>query len=218
MDVIDETSDFARYPFLVAPAYQLVDPQLSARWTKYAQDGGHLVLTLRTAQKDRRGHLWEGAWAQPIVDLIGARIPTYDVLPGNLTGKVDASGKTYEWGVWGESLEPQRGTTVLATYADHYYKGNAAATTRRLGKGSVTYIGVESLGGELEKDLLRGVFERAGVTARNLPSGFYVEWRDGFWIATNFTEQTLPVPISNSAKLLIGTRDVPPAGVTVWIE
>jgi beta-galactosidase len=218
VDVIDESGDFARYPFLVAPAYQLVDSQLSARWTKYAQDGGHLVLTLRTAQKDRRGHLWEGAWAQPIVDLIGARILTYDVLPGNLSGKVESSGKTYEWGVWAESLEPRGGTNVLATYADQYYKGNVAAITRRLGKGSVTYIGVESLAGELEKDLLRGVFERAGVATRNLPSGFYVEWRDGFWIATNFTEQTLPSPVPKSAKILIGARDVPPAGVTVWIE
>ena len=107
---------------------------------------------------------------------------------------------------------------MLATYADQYYKGNVAATTRRLGKGSVTYIGVESLTGELEKDLLRGVFERAGVAVRNLPSGFYVEWRDGFWIATNFTEQTLRAPVSTSAKILIGGRDVPPAGVTVWIE
>ncbi len=218
VDVIDESGDFAHYPFLVAPAYQLVDSQLSARWTKYAQDGGHLVLTLRTAQKDRRGHLWEGAWAQPIVDLIGARIPTYDVLPGNLTGKVESVGKTYEWGVWGESLEPRAGTNVLATYADQYYKGNVAAITRRLGKGSVTYIGVESLTGELEKDLLRGVFERAGVATRNLPSGFYVEWRDGFWMATNFTEQTLRAPVPTSAKILIGGREVPPAGVTAWIE
>lgn len=218
VDVIDESADFARYPFLVAPAYQLVDEQLAARWTKYAQDGGHLVLTLRTAQKDRRGHLWEGLWAQPIIELIGASIPFYDVLPGNLTGKVQASGKSYEWGVWGESLEPRAGTTALATYADQYYKGNVAAVTRRLGRGTVTYIGVESLGGELERDLMRGVFERASVAVRNLPRGFYVEWRDGFWVATNFTEQTLPAPIPAGAKLLLGNKDVPPAGVAAWIE
>lgn len=218
VNVIDEAADFARYAFLVAPAYQLADEQLAQRWTKYAQDGGHLILTLRTAQKDRRGHLWEGAWAQPITELIGAGIASYDVLPGNLTGKVEANGKTYEWGVWGESLKARAGTTQLATYADHYYKGNVAAITRRLGRGSVTYIGVESLSGDLERDLLRGVFERAGVAVRNLPNGFHVEWRDGFWVATNFTEQTLPAPIPTGAKLLLGSKDVPPAGVTVWME
>jgi beta-galactosidase len=218
VDVVDESADFARYPFLVAPAYQLADEKLAARWKKYAEDGGHLVLTLRTAQKDRRGHLWEGEWAQPIVELIGARVPSYDVLPGTLTGTVAAGGKTYEWGVWGESLEPRSGTTALATYADHYYKGNVAAVTRRLGRGSVTYIGVESLGGELERDLLRGVFERAGVGVRDLPNGFHVEWREGFWVATNFTERTIQAPAPADAKILLGSRDVPPAGVTVWAE
>jgi beta-galactosidase len=218
VDVIDEAVDFAKYPFLVAPAYQLVDEQLAQRWTRYVQDGGHLVLTCRTAQKDRRGHLWEGMWAQPIIELIGARIPFYDVLPGNLTGTVEANGKTYEWGVWGESLEPRAGTTVLATYADHYYKGNAAAVTRGVGKGTVTYIGVESLGGELERELLRGVFERAHVAVRDLPDGLHIEWRDGFWVATNFTERTQSVPIPAGAKLLLGEKDIPPAGVTVWIE
>jgi beta-galactosidase len=43
-----------------------------------------------------------------------------------------------------------------------------------------------------------------------------VDWRDGFWIATNFTEKTQRAPISKNAKILIGTRDVPIAGVTVW--
>ncbi len=218
VDVIDESADFARYPFLVAPAYQLADEQLAQRWTKYAQDGGHLILTLRTAQKDRNGHLWEGLWSKPIVDLIGARIASYDVLPRTINGNVQASGKSYEWGVWGESLEPRPETTALATYVDHHFKGNVAAVTRKLGRGTVTYIGVESLSGELERDLLRGVFERAGVRVRNLPNGFHVEWRDGFWIATNFTEKTLPAPMSPGAKLILGGKDVPPAGVTIWIE
>lgn len=218
VDVIDESADFARYPFLVAPAYQLVDEHLTQRWKKYVADGGHLVLTLRTAQKDRRGHLWEGAWAQPIVDLIGARITRYDVLPDNLMGHVEAARKPYEWGVWGESLEPGKGTTSLATYSDHFYKGNVAAVRRKLGKGTVTYIGVESLSGELERDLVSGVFDRAGVAVRNLPKGFQVEWRDGFWIATNFTELSQPAPVPTGAKLLIGSKVVPPAGVTVWTE
>ena len=218
VDVIDESADFARYPFLVAPAYQLADEELARRWKKYAEDGGHLVLTLRTAQKDRRGHLWEGAWAQPIVDLIGARITSYDVLPGNLVGHVAAAGRLYEWGVWGESLEPGAGTTPLATYADHFYKGKVAAVTRKLGKGTVTYIGVESLSGDLERDLMRGVFDRAGVAVRNLPKGFQVEWRDGFWMATNFTEVPQPAPVPVGAKILIGGKVVPPAGVVVWMQ
>ena len=65
---------------------------------------------------------------------------------------------------------------------------------------------------------MRGVFDRAGVAIRNLPKGFQVEWRDGFWVATNFTEQAQPAPIPARAKILIGTKVVAPAGVTVWME
>ena len=50
----------------------------------------------------------------------------------------------YAWGSWADILEPQPGTTTLATYADQFYAGKAAAVTHKLGKGTVTYIGVDT--------------------------------------------------------------------------
>ena len=47
------------------------------------------------------------------------------------------------------SGQPQAGTTALATYSDQFYAGKAAAVTRKAGKGTVTYIGVDTLSGEL---------------------------------------------------------------------
>ncbi len=218
VDVITEDKDFAQYPFLVAPAYQLADEKLVRRWTEYVENGGHLVLSLRTAQKDRRGHLWEGEYAAPILDLIGASVESYDVLPDPLKGKARAGQKVYEWGVWGESLKPKPGTTTLVTYEDQFYAGNVAAVTRRMGRGTVTYVGVESLTGELERDLLRRVFASANVGVENYEDQFLVDWRDGFWVATNFTSKKQVAPILPGAKILIGTRLVEPAGVTVWSE
>ncbi|MBI4622022.1 MAG: beta-galactosidase trimerization domain-containing protein [Verrucomicrobia bacterium] len=129
-----------------------------------------------------------------------------------------AGGQTHDWFTWGEVLEPRAGTTALATYADQYYAGSIAAITRRLGKGSVTYVGVDSLTGSLEAQLVRDVFARAGVATENLAEGFIVDWRDGLWVATNSTEKTQPAPIPAQAKILLGTREVPTAGVTVWRE
>jgi beta-galactosidase len=218
VDVITEDKDFGKYPFLVVPACQLVDTNLVERWTRYAANGGHLVLTCRTGQKDRRGQLWEGPWAAPILDLIGAKVSFYDVLPPPVVGKVQAGGKVHDWATWGEVLEPREGTTALATYADQYYSGGIGAVTRKLGRGTVTYVGVESQSGELEAQLMRGVFERAGVKVEQFADGFVVDWRDGFWIATNFTEKSQRAPMSRTAKLIIGNRDVPTAGVAVWEE
>jgi len=220
VDVITEDRDFSRYKFLVAPAYQLLDEQLVARWTKYVQEGGHLILSARTGQKDRRGHLWEGLWAAPINNLIGAKFSpqAFDLLPGDRTGNLTAQGKTYAWGSWGESLVPAAGTQTLATYADQFYAGNAAVVTRKLGRGTVTYVGAESVEGDLERDILRTVYTNAGTPVENFADQFFVEWRDGFWVATNFTSQKQTAPISASAKIILGKKELEPAGVTVWQE
>lgn len=219
VDVITPDRDFSKYPFVVAPAYQLVDNDLVQRFNDYVvQNGGHLILTSRSGQKDPRGHLWEGPWAEPILPLIGAKIPIYDVLPVGVNGKVTSDGKSYAWGSWGDILEPGPGTEVLATYADQFYSGKAAAVTRKLGHGTVTYIGVDTLDGELEGALIHKVYQAAGAKPTDLAPNFLVDWRDGFWVATNFASKTELIPASANAQILIGDRDVPPGGVTVWME
>ena len=215
-DVITEDKDFGAYPFLVVPADQLVDAALVGRWKAYAENGGHLIVTCRTGQKDRRGHLWEGPWAEPILGLIGAKIRFYDTLPAPNVGHVAAGGRIFPWVSWGEVLAPAPGTVPLAQYADQYYAGGLAAVTRSLGRGSVTYIGVDSEDGSLEAALVRGVFARAQVPVENYDDGFLVDWRDGFWVATNFTEKNEHAPIPPGARIFSGGPILGPAGVAVW--
>jgi beta-galactosidase len=211
-------ADLDSYPFVVAPANQLIDKQWVDWAKKYASNGGHLILSSRTGHKDKRGHLFESLWAEPIHDLIGASIPIYDLLAGQAVGKVEFEGKQYAWGSWGDVLEPQAGTTVLARYADQFYAGRAAAITRKLGKGSVTYIGADSLDGELERSILQRVYGQAGAAPQALPPGLVVDWRDGFWVATNFSEKALAAPAGANAKFLLGGRQLDAAGVAVWTE
>jgi beta-galactosidase len=218
VDVITADRDFSNYAFVVAPAYQLVSQDLIDRWTEYARNGGHLILTCRTAEKDRNGHLWEALWAQPIYTLIGGRIPFYDDLPDSLAGTVTSAGQQYKWGSWAEVLEPDASTEVLARYTDQYYAGRAAAITHKFGKGTVTYVGVDTLNGDLERAILHRVYEAAGAAPANLDEDFQVDWRDGFWVATNFTSKPQRIPAAPGAHLRIGSADVPPGGVAVWTE
>lgn len=218
VDVIGEDRDFSSYPFLIAPAYQLLDADLVARWRAYVEQGGHLILSCRTGHKDRRGHLFEAPWAAPIHDLIGAGVRFYDTLPALTIGQIEAGAESHAWFTWADILAPQAGTHILATYADQYYAGEAAAITRPLGRGSVTYVGADSATGSLEAQLVRGVYERARVAVGDFAEGFLVDWRDGLWIATNSTEKVQRAPIAQGAKILLGQRDVPVAGVTVWQE
>ena len=218
VDVITPDREFKSYPFVVAPAYQLVSDEIIQRFKDYAENGGHLILTCRTGQKNMQGHLRETLWDAIIYPLIGAKIPYYDVLPGHLEGHVSANGKSYAWGSWGDIVEPDADTQVLATYADQFYAGKAAAVTHKLGKGTVTYIGVDTLDGELERALIHKIYADAGTNPPDLAPNFIIDWRDGFWVATNFASQNEEIPAPADAHIYVGERNVVPGGATVWAQ
>ncbi len=218
VDVITEEKDFSKYPVMIAPAYELLDAALVQRWKQYVQNGGHLILSCRTGQKDRNGKLWEMKWAEPIYDLIGAKVPFYDLLPETVQGTVKMGASIYNWNNWADILEPLHGTSVWATYSNQFYSGKAAVISRKLGKGTVTYVGADTDDGLLEKAVINRVYKEAGIQTANYPQGVIVEWRDGFWIGVNYSDQPYNVTIPVSAKVLIGTKTVQPAGVIVWKE
>ena len=207
--------DVNKYPFMVAPAYQLLDEKLVNKWNNYVSNGGHLVLTTRTGLKDTLGHLWEGSLQRPIVDLIGAEIAYYDHLPPGKNGRIDFDGENYEWNVWGDILEPSA-AEVWATYQDQFYQGKPAVVHRKLGKGTVTYLGVWSNDGELERQVLRKLYQQAGAKILNLPSYVFTEWRNGFWVSVNYTSENVKAPVPEDANILFGEAELAPGGYVVW--
>ena len=216
MDFISENDDLSNYHFLIAPAYQLIDSVLIQKWQHYSENGGHLILTCRTGQKDKYGHFFEAGWAGPIRSLIGADIEFFDMLPPDIYGTVRSNNKDYKWNTWGEILTLHKGTEVLASYSDQFYAGKAAAVTRNLGKGTVTFIGVASKDGLLESQLVRDVYERAGVKIEDLPKGVFMEWRDGFYVAVNYTDKEFKLPVPANADILTGRNPVQTARAIVW--
>lgn len=218
VDIIDESHDFTQYPFLIATAYELLDEDLVARWKAYAQQGGHLVLTCRTGQKNREAALWETPLSQPIHDLIGAEGLFFDHLPQDRWAHVEMDGQRYGWNTWGDVVAPSEGTEVWGSYADQFYKGKAAVLHRKLGKGSVTYIGVDTDDGRLEKAVLHKLYAQTGKEVMALPEGVTIEWRDGFWVALNYSSEKQTIELPSKARILIGTSELDPCGVTVWKE
>ena len=217
-DVITEKSNFGKYPFLIAPAYQLLDSALVGRWTDYVRQGGHLVLTCRTGQKNRNAQLWEAPLAAPIHGLAGIKSLFYDHIPDQLWGHISFEGETYSWNNWADVVTPTDEAEVWAQYTDQFYKGAASVIHHKLGKGSVTYIGADTDDGKLEKAVMKRLYEEAGVAVEDLPYGVVKEWRDGFYIVLNYTSETQSVDIPENAEVIIGSSSLEPAGVVVWKE
>jgi beta-galactosidase len=218
VDVIPETADFSKYQFLIVPAYEMADSSLVKKWNDYAANGGHLIITCRTAIKDRSGHFWEAETAAQISGLIGAHVKATDMLSGHGKGEILMKSSKYHWNNWADLIQPESNTEVLAIYDNQFYKGKAAVVKRKIGKGTVTYIGVDTDDSKLEKDILRDIYSLAGATTEDYPEGIYVYWRDGFYVAINYSSNDYTMNIPEAAKILVGEKVLNPAGVLVWSE
>ena len=218
VEVITENKDFSKYPVLIAPSYELLDAKLVERWKQYVEQGGHLVLSSRTGQKDRNGKIFETKWTAVLESLLGGTVSFYDQLPDSRTGTVSMDKETFNWNNWADILSPSASADTWATYTNQFYAGRPAVIHRRLGKGSVTFVGPDTDDGKLEKAVLKKVYQQAGIATMDLPEGVILEWRDGFWIGLNYGEKAYEVPVAPKARVLVGETSLKPAGVLVYKE
>lgn len=216
VDFIDERNDFSEYNVMIAPAYEMVDRELVLRWRNYVEQGGNLILTSRTGHKSRNGQLFEAPFGEPIYSLIGAKIDFYDLLQPRTPDRIAFDGRKYDWTSWGEILVPEANTETWATYEGDFYEGSPAIIFHRLGKGTATYVGVDSQKGEMEKAVLKKLYGILNIPLADLPAGLHIEYRDGFGIAVNYADKTYSLPLPANTKYVIGSKDIPTAGVSVW--
>ncbi len=216
VDFIRDTTDLGQYPVIIAPAYQQIDQILIDKLTGYVKSGGNLVLSCRSGYKNREMHLWEAPFAKPIWNLIGAEIPFYDLPNPQAPDDIQMDGNNFTWASWGDILKPMPGTDTWATYQGDYYAGSTAVTFRKLGKGTVTYVGPDTRNGNLEKEVLAKLYKKLQIETENYPYGIIVEYRDGFGIALNYSDKEYDFPLPANTKILIGEKKIKTAGVLVW--
>lgn len=124
----------------------------------------------------------------------------------------------YSWNNWADLLAPDKNTETLAVFDNQFYKGKAAVVKHKVGKGTVTYIGVDTDDSRLEQDVLRGIYTGAGATTENYPPGVYVYWRDGFYVAVNYSSDNYTMNMPGTANIIVGEKILQPGGVLVWNE
>jgi len=211
---ITENDNFSEYNFIVVPAYQMVDKDLVQKWVEYVKNGGNLIISPRTGAKDKNAHLWEDNLSGVMNKLIGGEIYAFDMLPKSEQGKIYIQGKVYSWTSWADLIKPNKESYSVATYINQFYKGTTCALHHKIGRGHVWYIGVESVAGGFEKDIMRRAFAIKGIAVENYPKGIFVQYRDGFMVAVNYSSDNYE--LEYGGKYLIGDRKLKPADVAVW--
>ena len=54
------------------------------------------------------------------------------------------------------------------------------------------------------------------MKVENLPDGVIKEWRDGFSIVLNYRSDAVSIDIPADAEIILGGRELEPAGVVIW--
>jgi beta-galactosidase len=75
---------------------------------------------------------------------------------------------------------------------------------------------VESNDGNLERQIVRTVYSRANIAIEDLPKGVFIEWRDGFYVGVNYTNEAINLPIPKGSKILVGQNTLLPAQAVIW--
>ncbi len=175
VDIVDPAISLDDYKLVVAPSLNVISAKLAEHLTDYVTRGGHLVLGPRSGMKNEFNALNLERQPGPLVPTLGGRVEQFYAL----LDEVPVSG---DWGsgraaIWAERLSPSAADVeVKLRYqaSNGWLDGQAAVISRKVGRGTITYIGAV-----LDPALLRSVAERlvksADVSDHTLPAPAGVE-------------------------------------------
>ncbi|WP_254059713.1 beta-galactosidase [Granulicella sp. L46] len=230
VDIVSPDVDLSGYKLVVAPALNLITESQAQALIAYVKGGGNLVLTPRSGMKDADNALQPERQPGPLASLLGGRVEQFYALaaPVAVNGELLQTQAT----TWGELLSTSApDTKVVLRYgkANGWLDGKPAVITRRVGKGSITYIGTIFDAAAMQV-LADWLLKQANVAAASLivPDGVEASVRYGkdkaVHIIVNFSEreQTVHLPTAMIDELNQGRsiREVtlPVSGVAVLRE
>ena len=156
-------SDRTPYRLVVAPLLNLTTPDMEQRISDYVHRGGTLVLTFRSGTREWTNAMRDSAIPGPFAEMAGITVEDFDALSAARTVGVKGSGIAGTARLWVDVVEPASSDVeVVATYGEGYYAGRAAITSRRLGNGTVVYVGCD-LDAATLRDLAASIAREAGV-------------------------------------------------------
>jgi len=175
VDIVDPRDPLDGYKLVVAPSLNVISADLAGHLVDYVRGGGHLVLGPRSGMKDEFNSLCTQGQPGPMASALGGRVLQFYAL-------LDDDPVAGTWGIgnatiWAEQLEA---TAPDAEVVMRYGVGNGwldrqpAAITRRLGKGTITYIGAV-LDPALMQAAASWMIAQAGVAVGAFPAPAGVE-------------------------------------------
>ncbi|MBB4099096.1 beta-galactosidase [Sphingomonas kyeonggiensis] len=159
VDVVEAAeAPLSGYKLVVAPSLNVITDATAKRLTDYVRGGGHLILGPRSGMKDEYNRLDTVRQPGPLAELLGGQVEQFYALDEPVevgTGKAT---------IWAEMLSTSvPDTQVLLRYgkANGWLDGKPAVISRKVGKGSITYVGAL-----VDDGVMKGLIDAALADAR----------------------------------------------------
>jgi len=230
VDVVPPNVDLSMYKLVVAPALNLLTDADAKNLIAYVNGGGNLELTTRSGMKDGDNALYPERQPGPLASLLGGRVEQFYALKDAVPVEGDMLHSNAS--IWAELLSTSSpDTKVLLRYgkSNGWLDGQPAVISRRVGKGSITYVGT-ILDDAATATLTAHLLSEAHVTPASLvvPDGVEASVRSGpggavhFLINFSDKAQTIHLPKAMKDELGSGGKvsdlALPVSGVAILSE
>ncbi|HXW55998.1 MAG TPA: beta-galactosidase [Candidatus Cybelea sp.] len=230
VDIVNPYVRLDGYKLVLAPDLNLLPQPLAQHLLAYVRNGGQLVLGPRSGMKDEYNALLTQRQPGYLVDALGGRVEQFYALEKDfpVSGKWGAGTAT----IWAEQMEASApDAEVLLKYgeANGWLDGQAAAISRAVGKGRITYIGA-ILDDKTMSSAADWIVEQSGTTPifGAVPDGIEVSRREGVgkqvFVLINFKRETQQVTLPRAMDVVLGSAvlrnrvEIPAYGVEVLVD
>lgn len=207
IDVIPEDRDFSDYKVIILPQMIITKPEFRERVEAFVKNGGTVVLTYRNAVKNADNNLELGKMIPVGYDeLAGVYVEETESLQElkafRIKGVGECEGLSGTGGIFRDMLVSVD-AEVLYHYDDEvYYKDYAAVTRKRIGNGTVYYIGC-SVDEDTLKYLMHRICSDNSISMTQSPDGLEIVTRG------NQTEKTFVINHNNYEVVYNGKTYAP---------
>src|SRR5215216_1480435 len=181
IDVLSADVSIEGYKLVITPTFLMLNEIHAARLKTFAENGGHLVLTIRSGMKDDFNALLPARQPGSLAEIAGVEVEDYYAL----LSPVPVSGPWFNGisSLWAERLKVLDAsfTEVIARYgpSNGWLDGQTAVTSHMYGKGLVYFVGAY-LDDASQKILLDRIAQSAGILpVMDTPSGVEARRRIG---------------------------------------
>jgi beta-galactosidase len=226
IDIVLPTVALSQYKLVVAPGLNVLSDSAAQNLIAYVKAGGNLVLGQRSGMKTSENGLQPDEQPGPLAALLGGHVEQFYALDAPIPISGVFGDNTSQ--LWAEDLQTTApDTKVLATYgkSNGWLDGKPAIVTRKVGKGSITYVGVWMNDKGMDK-LAASLLNESGVKSAfgPLPDGVEVSPRYGkdhtVFILVNLSGSTQVIPLPMAMQDILKDESVqsvklPQYGVSV---